>query len=94
MQYFLPPWYADIPSWQQAVKNVTLTGNSVNVLKGQSLRKHSIKPCYPVKRFNILNNAARNLDNAEAARGFCWKIAVSEYFYKWSHTFYKTSKSS
>ena len=26
-----------------------------------------------MKMFNILNNTARNLDNTEAARGFCWK---------------------
>ena len=56
---------------KKRVKSVTLTENSAYALKGQSLRKHSIKLCHQIKRFNILNNAARNLDNAEAARGFC-----------------------
>ena len=33
-------------------------------------KEHAIKSRYQVKMFNILNNAARNLANTEAARGF------------------------
>ena len=47
-----------------------LTENFAYVLKGQSLRERSIKSHYQVKKFNILNNAARNIDNEEAAIGF------------------------
>ena len=67
---FPTPWYGHVLSWQQGVRNTTLTENFAYVLKGQSLRERSIKSRYQVKKFNILNNAARNLDNAEAAIGF------------------------
>ena len=58
------------------MKNATLTESFAYVLEGQSLRECSIESRYQVKKFNILNNAARNLENAEAARGFLFKIAV------------------
>ena len=69
-QHFLSPWYAHVLSWKHGVKNATLTENFAYVLKGQSLRECSIKSRYQVKKFDILNNAARNSDNAEAAIGF------------------------
>ena len=62
-----------------------LTENFAYVLKGQSLRERSIKSHYQVKKFNILNNAARNIDNEEAAIGFRWKIACPKIQnLKWS----------
>ena len=51
-------------------KDVTPTEHFAYILTWKSLRELSIKSRYQVKKFNIVNNAARSLDNVEAAISF------------------------